>query len=152
MLNSFCGYSILMLVNLDDLQFGFNMFTKMIKNLIFYDMLAMWWSCLPTQWLCFGDKDVLPNCVKRIKIITKYLHYIVLDFYVLMASLRVWDFVGSMANGSRCAIQNGWSKILIINQNHTIHCGGLSTFRNIYIVLLYIGFIKSLNLILNSTG
>ena len=60
MLKSFCGYIIIMLVFLDDMQFGFSVCTEMIKQLILSTMLAN------TVCVCvyFEDMDMLPSCVK----------------------------------------------------------------------------------------
>jgi hypothetical protein len=53
MLNSFCGYAILLLVLSDDLEFGFNVFIEMIKHLIRSTMLAFAvCGCVIRTWIC----------------------------------------------------------------------------------------------------
>ena len=62
MLNSFCGYTIVILVFFDDLQFGFSVFTEMITHLI----LSAIYACIVMKMLANAacvNKDILLSCV-----------------------------------------------------------------------------------------
>ena len=63
MLNSFCDYTIVILVFFDDLQFGFSVFTEMIRYLI----LSAIYACIVMKMLAnvaCVNKDILLSCVK----------------------------------------------------------------------------------------
>ena len=63
MLNSFCGYTIVILVFFDDLQLGFSVFTEMIKHLILFAIYACIVMKMLTNAACV-NKDILLSCVK----------------------------------------------------------------------------------------
>ena len=62
-LNSFCGYTIVILVFFDDLQLGFSVFTEMIKHLILFAIYACIVMKMLTNAACV-NKDILLSCVK----------------------------------------------------------------------------------------
>ena len=62
-LNSFCDYTIVILVFFDDLQLGFSVFTEMIKHLILFAIYACIVMKMLTNAACV-NKDILLSCVK----------------------------------------------------------------------------------------